>query len=428
MRISGFSPNKLNKQKSKVQAKGRTVFLLYGQEENMKNQGKQGKSAPMRQTDGSYQEADVSGKSIFGNRTLCAQFLRDYSELPMLANVQPEDIEDVSERYHLFREVELQADTVKKVRVREQEGGEDQNIYILSLIEHKSAVDYDVTMQILKYMVCIWENEVKEQEEAERQVLGESAKKKTRTRKNMRKGFRYPPIYPIVYYEGTGEWTAAKNLKERILLGDLFGAYIPDFTYRLVRTQDYSNEELLSKEDEISLLMLLNKIQQAKDFQEIRKLPAERLNDIMQHAPVDVAEIIVSTVRGLCRRLNLTSEETEDFVKKVKDGNMGYLWENMEKMDIQLERRNTAEQRQRAEEAECDAIRQKQKAQEAEQKAQEAEQKAQEAERREHNLSRILITAYRQQGMTKETARQKLTAEEGLEENEADRLLEMFWK
>lgn len=89
-----------------------------------------------------------------------------------------------------------------------------------------------------------------------------------------------------------------------------------------------------------------------------------------------------------------------DFVKKVKDGNMGYLWENMEKMDIQLERRNTAEQRQRAEEA----------------------------ERREHNLSRILIAAYRQQGMTKETARRKLTAEEGLEENEADRLLEMFWK
>lgn len=112
--------------------------------------------------------------------------------------------------------------------------------------------------------------------------------------------------------------------------------------------------------------------------------------------------------------------ERADSVKKVKDGNMGYLWENMEKMDIQLERRNTAEQRQRAEEAERDAIRQKQKAQEAEQKAQEAEQ-------REHNLSRILIAAYRQQGMAKETARRKLTAEAGLEENEADRLLEMFW-
>ena len=95
-----------------------------------------------------YQEADVSSKSIFGNHTLCAQFLRDYSGLPILADVQPEDIEDVSERYHLFREVELQADTVKKVRLRNQTDGKPQDIYVISLIEHKSEVDYDVTMQI----------------------------------------------------------------------------------------------------------------------------------------------------------------------------------------------------------------------------------------------------------------------------------------
>ena len=331
------------------------------------------------------QEADVSSKEIFGNPTLCAQFLRDYSELPMFANVQPEDIEDVTERYHLFREVEFQSDTVKKVHVREQADTEAANIYILSLMEHKSAVDYDVTMQILKYMVCIWENEVKEQETAENQKAG--------TRKNARKEFRYPPIYPIVYYEGSGEWTAARHLKERIMLGELFSAYIPDFTYRLVRTQDYSNEELLSREDAISLLMLLNKIQRAKDFQEISPLPTKRLDDILQRAPVDVAEIIVSAVRSLCNRLNLTLEETTDFIRKVKGGNMGYLWENMEKMDIQLERRNTAEQRQRAEEAEKradeaerDANEQRQRAEEAEKRADEAEKRIQEAEKRIREL------------------------------------------
>ncbi len=124
----------------------------------MKYKGNQSESA-------SCQEADVSSKSIFGNHTLCAQFLRDYSGLPILASVQPEDIEDVSERFHLFREVELQADTVKKVRLRNLADGEAQDIYIISLIEHKSGVDYDVTMQILRYMVCIWENYVKELEE-----------------------------------------------------------------------------------------------------------------------------------------------------------------------------------------------------------------------------------------------------------------------
>ncbi len=358
-----------------------------------------------------YQEADVSSKSIFGNHTLCAQFLRDYSGLPILANVQPEDIEDVSERYHLFREVELQADTVKKVRLRDQTGGKLQDIYVISLIEHKSEVDYDVTMQILKYMICIWENYVRELEETSTAELDGTPKQHRKI--NKRKDFRYPPIYPIVYYEGAGEWTAARYLKDRILLGDLFGAYIPDFTYKLVRTRGYSNEELLSREDAISLLMLLNKIQQAADFQEISKIPMTHLNEILQDASLDVVEIILSAVRSLCRRLNLTTDEMTDLLEKIRGGNMGYLWENMEKMDIQLERRNTAEQRQRAEEAE--------------KKAERAEQKAERAEQEKSNLYRILITTCRKQGMNQEEVRKQLQSETGLEKGKIDELLEKFW-
>lgn len=360
----------------------------------------------------SYQEADVSSKSIFGNHTLCAQFLRDYSGLPILANVQPEDIEDVSERYHLLREVELQADTVKKVRLRNQTDGKPQDIYVVSLIEHKSKVDYDVAMQILKYMVCIWENYAWELEETSLAELDGAPKQRRKI--NKRKDFRYPPIYPIVYYEGTGEWTAARNLKDRILLGDLFGAYIPDFTYKLVRTREYSNEELLSREDAISLLMLLNKIQQAEDFQKISKIPMAHLNEILQDASLDVVEIILSTVRSLCRRLNLTTDETTDLLEKIRGGNMGYLWENMEKMDIQLERRSTAEQRQRAEEAE--------------KKAERAEQKAERAEQEKSNLYRILITTYRKQGMNQEEVRKQLQAETGQEESKIDELLAKFWE
>ncbi len=231
---------------------------------------------------------------------------------------------------------------------------------------------------------------------------------------NRRKDFRYPPIYPIVYYEGAGEWTAFRNQKDRILLGDLFQAYIPDFTYKLVRTREYSNEELLSREDAISLLMLLNKIQQAEDFQEISKTPMTHLNEILQDASLDVVEIILSTVRSLCRRLNLTTEETTDLLEKIRGGNMGYLWENMEKMDIQLERRNTAEQRQRAEEAE--------------QKVEEVVQKAKRAEQENSNLYRIFITTCRKQGMNREEVRQQLQSETGQEEGKIDELLEKFWE
>lgn len=379
------------------------------------------------------QEADVNAKRIFGNHTLCAQFLRDYAGLPMLSDVQPEDIEDVTERYHLFREVEFQTDTVKKVHVRKQKDMDENDIYILSLIEHKSSVDYDITMQILKYMVCIWENEAAEEgtlRENDTIEIGKTAldigaeeivtnapgggtaetgvqEERIRIRKNRRKDYRYPPIFPIVYYEGSGGWTAARSLKDRILLGDLFEAYIPDFTYKLVMTQDYTKEELLSREDAISLLMLLNKIQQAKDFEELSALPTVKLNAILQRAPVDVAEIILSAVRGLCRRLNLTEKETEGLMREMEAGNMGYLWENMEKMDIQLERRNTAEARQRAEQAE--------------KKAEQAEKKA---EQEKTALSRLLINAYQEQGMDEETIVKRLVKETGMDQNAAEELLE----
>lgn len=64
------------------------------------------------------QVRDSGGKIIFGDNTLCSQFLRDYIPLPYLKDVQPEDIEDVSDRFvPLFAE-ERNADRVKKVNIR----------------------------------------------------------------------------------------------------------------------------------------------------------------------------------------------------------------------------------------------------------------------------------------------------------------------
>lgn len=72
----------------------------------------------------------------------------------MLKNVKPEDIEDVSNRYvHMFTE-ERNSDVVKRIRVRD-ENGRKMTFFLISLIEHKYQVDYNVTMQILRYIVFI---------------------------------------------------------------------------------------------------------------------------------------------------------------------------------------------------------------------------------------------------------------------------------
>ena len=113
---------------------------------------------------------DISSKTVFGNAVLCAQFLRDNFDMPVLKDVQPEDIEDISERFYPYLGSEFEADSVKKIRIldieKNRKDGGKEPPFLVSLIEHKSLVDYDVSMQLLRYMVCIW-TEYRREREAE---------------------------------------------------------------------------------------------------------------------------------------------------------------------------------------------------------------------------------------------------------------------
>ena len=83
----------------------------------------------------------------------------------------------------LFAE-ERDSDRVKRVHIKN-----GTPFFLVPLITHKTKVKYNVCMQIFRYMVYI--REAYEKEEEDRKV-GISRQK----------GFWYPPILPIVYYEG----------------------------------------------------------------------------------------------------------------------------------------------------------------------------------------------------------------------------------
>ncbi len=64
-------------------------------------------------------DQDSGSKLIFGNAELCSQFLRNYMNMPVLKNVRPEDIEDVTERYLPMFTEERNSDTVKRIKIEE---------------------------------------------------------------------------------------------------------------------------------------------------------------------------------------------------------------------------------------------------------------------------------------------------------------------
>lgn len=291
----------------------------------------------MRHDTTNTKHADNSSKIVFENEILCAQFLRDYAPVRQLKNVRPEDIEDVSERFvHFFAE-QRDADTVKRVWLKDK-----TPFYLISLIEHKSSIDYNVSMQILRYMVYIWEDyekEMKRKRENNENVL---------TSNN--KDFKYPPILPIVYYEGQQKWTVPGNLKWRITENEELERYIPDFSYELIQLNDYTPKELISKKDEISLIMMFNKLQNAENISAmLTKVNPQELEAILKETPPHILDIMANVIRAFCLKINAPQTETDKLMELVKEVKMGILFENMEHIDIQEERRKTKETREQLE-------------------------------------------------------------------------------
>ena len=64
--------------------------------------------------------------------------------------------------------------------------------------------------------------------------------------------------------------------------------------------------------------------------------------------------------------MNVPVDEVKEMMGEIGGRGMGYLFENMEKMDIQAERRNTQRERERADAAEKRAEAEKERADAAE--------------------------------------------------------------
>ncbi len=306
---------------------------------------------------------DSSSKVIFDEPVLCAQFLRDYVNIPYMKEVRAEDIEDVSAQFvPLFAE-ERNADRVKKVNIRGK-----NPFFLVSLIEHKTEIEYNVCMQIFRYMIYIWEDYEKKMETLQKGIT-------------KRKDFKYPPILPIIYYEGRKMWTAPLDFRSRVNNGEIFEKFVPNFQYYLVPICQYENEELLEKADEISLIMLLNKLQTEEDFTELKKIPSTQLEAILRGTPKHILDRIANVMLAFLLKANVPIPEAEELVGKVREKKMGELFANV-KIDIQAMRREVAKAEQKLDEAEQKLDEAEQKLDETEQKLDETEQKLDETEQK----------------------------------------------
>jgi len=139
------------------------------------------------------------------------------------------------------------------------------------------------------------------------------------------------------------------------MAGDIFGKYVPNFEYYLVPLRRYSNKELLANKDEISLVMMINRMQNQKDMEEFQKLPQEEVAEILRETPEYLLNIISDILKAFLLKMNYSVEETEEMVGKVKEKKMGILFENVEPFDIELERKKYQAAKEKADKAQLKA-------------------------------------------------------------------------
>ncbi|MDR2363802.1 MAG: Rpn family recombination-promoting nuclease/putative transposase [Spirochaetaceae bacterium] len=247
-----------------------------------------------------HNSKDNSFKIILGNHVLFVQFLKDYVPLELWKDLTPGDIEDVSERFLPLLQNSRDSDTVKRVNLKGR-----TPFFVIALVEHQSAVDFNTPFRLLRYITLVL---TEYEREANQDRPGFSSTK----------NFRFPPVLPVVFYDGRSPWTAAMNFTGRTMMSGAFAPYVPSFEYCLVELNQYKIEHILRFRDELAVLMLIDKVdfKNKEDF--LKEFPGY-IKEMALKIPENLATLMGDIITVLLNRLEIPADqirETTDLVNK----------------------------------------------------------------------------------------------------------------
>ena len=107
-----------------------------------------------------------------------------------------DDLELVNKEFITDEFDTFESDVIYKINVCEQE------IYLYFLQEMQSSNDFTMPFRLLVYMTLIWLDFFKNSDKNERKT----------------KEFRFPPVIPLVLYNGRFSWTAKRHFKDIVSL------------------------------------------------------------------------------------------------------------------------------------------------------------------------------------------------------------------
>ena len=227
---------------------------------------------------------DALFRALVSSPSRAGALLMDYLPEPVTGLLDPEAPPEAVEGSFVDADAaRTQCDALFRVRLRT---GHDARIYVL--LEHKSGVDAATPLQVLKYMVNIWQREIE----------GGAARD------------RLPPIIPLVFFHGRGRWTAARSVVEMIDAPEELAPLLRDFAY-VLRDLGEIEPLRLSAEPEVRAGLLALRV---VHFEEV---PGALL-DLIVGGPVAGSAYERHIIRYVVEGMNLTPALLEASLRRTK--------------------------------------------------------------------------------------------------------------
>ena len=147
---------------------------------------------------------------------------------------------------------------------------------------------------------------------------------------SLRKDFKYPPVLPIIFYDGKHTWTAEQNFFNRTFLNTAFEKYIPKFEYELVNLNDFNEEEIMKFGDALSFILLIDKVRDSKGKSILTHLPPDYEEKLILRIPENLSKLLVDVVFSLLGKSGfnrLEAREVAAIVDKAERKEYGGMFE-----------------------------------------------------------------------------------------------------
>jgi hypothetical protein len=131
-----------------------------------------------------------------------------------------------------------------------------------------------------------------------------------------RKNFRFPPILPIVLYNGKYNWTASRDFQEILNKNPFRRKFIPGFEYLLIDVNRYDEKDLLKTANLISSVFYM---EQKRDTDEVY-LRLENLVTTLEDLDSNQFNLFISWIKKVVYQG--LSEEMQKKVLEILEKNL----------------------------------------------------------------------------------------------------------